>query len=141
MLNKIVVMGRLTKNPELRRTGSGLPVTSFTLACDRDFGPKDGGEKETDFLDCVAWRNEAEFVNKYFSKGQMAVVAGRLQIRGWTDKEGNKRRSAEIVADNVYFGDSKKDSASNAQAAPTDYAAPAANDFQQLEDEDEQLPF
>ena len=140
MLNKIVIMGRLTKNPELRRTGSGLPVTSFTIACDRDFGPKDGGEKETDFLDCVAWRNEAEFVNKWFSKGQMAVVAGRLQIRGWTDKDGNKRRSAEIVADNVYFGESTKDSTSNAQAAPADYAAPA-NDFQQLEDDDDQLPF
>lgn len=109
MLNHIVLMGRLTRDPELRRTGSGVAVASFTLAVDRDFGGRDGGERETDFIDIVAWRSTAEFVSKYFAKGRMAVVSGRLQIRGWTDKEGNKRRSAEVVADNVYFGDSKRD--------------------------------
>lgn len=109
MLNHIVLMGRLTRDPELRRTGSGVAVASFTLAVDRDFGGRDGGERETDFIDIVAWRNTAEFVSKYFAKGRMAVVSGRLQIRAWTDKEGNKRRSAEVVADNVYFGDSKRD--------------------------------
>lgn len=108
MLNKIVVMGRLTRDPELRRTQSGLSVTSFSVACDRDF-KNQSGEKETDFIDCVAWRNTAEFVCKYFSKGRMAVVEGRLQLRDWQDNNGNKRRSAEIVADNVYFGDSKRD--------------------------------
>lgn len=108
MLNKIVVMGRLTRDPELRRTQSGLSVTSFSVACDRDFKSQ-SGEKETDFIDIVAWRTTAEFVCKYFSKGRMAVVEGRLQIRDWQDNNGNKRRSAEIVADNVYFGDSKRD--------------------------------
>ena len=112
MLNHITIMGRFTRDPELRRTGSGVAVASFTLAVDRDFSPKEG-EKETDFIDCVAWRQTGEFVSKYFSKGRMAVVSGRLQIRGWTDKEGNKRRTAEIVADNVYFADSKKEENSN----------------------------
>ena len=112
MLNHIVLMGRLTRDPELRRTGSGIPVTTFTLAVDRDFGGnRETGEKETDFIDIVTWRNTAEFVAKYFSKGRMAVVSGRLQIRNWNDKDGNKRRSAEVVADNVYFGDSKRDNA------------------------------
>ena len=107
MLNHIVLMGRRTRDPELRRTGSGIAVASFSLAVDRDFGSSaNNGEKETDFIDIVAWRNTAEFVSKYFTKGRMAVVSGRLQIRNWTDKEGNKRRSAEVVADNVYFGDS-----------------------------------
>ena len=109
MLNHIVVMGRLTRDPELRRTGSGIAVASFTVAVDRDFAPKDGGERGCDFIDCVAWRQTGEFVSKYFTKGRMAVVSGRLQIRDWNDKEGNKRRSAEIVADNVYFGESKRD--------------------------------
>ena len=109
MLNHITIMGRLTRDPELRRTGSGIAVASFTLAVDRDFSPKDGGERETDFIDCVAWRQTGEFVSKYFTKGRMAVVSGRLQIRSWTDKDGNKRRTAEVVADNVYFGDSKRD--------------------------------
>lgn len=108
MLNKIFLMGRLTRDPELRRTGSGTAVTSFSLAVDRDFKSQ-SGEKETDFIDIVAWRNTAEFVSKYFTKGRMAVVEGRLQLRDWTDRDGNKRRSAEVVADNVYFGDSKKD--------------------------------
>lgn len=108
MLNKIVIMGRLTRDPELRQTGSGTSVASFTLAVDRDYSGRDGGEKETDFIDVVAWRHTAEFVSKYFAKGDAAAVVGRLQIRGWTDKDGNKRRSAEVVADSVYFGGSKR---------------------------------
>ena len=102
MLNHIVIMGRLTRDPELRRTGSGIAVASFSVAVDRDFSGKDGGEKETDFIDCVAWRAAGEFVSKYFRKGSMIALSGRLQIRGWTDKDGNKRRTAEVVADNVY---------------------------------------
>ena len=150
MLNHITIMGRLTRDPELRRTGSGIAVASFTVAVDRDFGGRDGGEKETDFIDCVAWRHTGEFVSKYFTKGSMIVVSGRLQIRNWTDKEGGKRRSAEVVADNVYFGDSKRDgdsgSAYSAPAAPAfgGYSAPTgapASDFAMLEDDDAQLPF
>ena len=164
MLNHIIVMGRLTRDPELRRTGSGVAVASFTIAVDRDFSPKDGGEKETDFIDCVAWRQTGEFVSKYFTKGRMAVVSGRLQIRGWTDKDGNKRRTAEVVADNCYFGESKRnDNGGNAYggntyggnsyggntysapAAPSfgGYSAPAApaSDFAMLDDDDAQLPF
>lgn len=153
MLNHIVLMGRLTRDPELRRTGSGIPVTSFTLACDRDFGAK-GQEKETDFVDVVVWRNSAEFVAKYFTKGRMAVVAGRLQIRNWTDKDGNKRRNAEILAENVYFGDSKQqDSGQKQQPAPAyppqygggyDYSSPAQvsdQEYALLDGEDEELPF
>ena len=152
MLNHIVLMGRLTRDPELRRTGSGVAVASFTLAVDRDFAAQ-GAEKETDFVDIVAWRNTAEFVSRFFTKGRMAVVTGRLQIRNWTDKEGNKRRSAEVVADNVYFGDSKRDGAApggfdqppsypqapayQAPAAP----APSASGFSMLEDDDSELPF
>lgn len=117
MLNRIIVMGRMTRDPELRRTNSGTAVASFTVAVDRDFKSQ-SGEKETDFIDVVAWRNTAEFVSKYFSKGRMAVVEGRLQIRDWTDKDGNKRRSAEIVADSVYFGDSKRDGGETAQSEP-----------------------
>ena len=109
MRNHITIMGRLNRDPELRRTGSGIAVASFTVAVDRDFGGRDGGEKETDFIDCVAWRQTREFVSKYFTKGRMIVVSGRLQIRSWTDKDGNKRRTAEVVADNCYFGDSKRD--------------------------------
>ena len=155
MLNHIVIMGRLVRDPELRRTGSGVAVTSFTVAVDRDFGNRESGERETDFIDCVAWRQTGEFVSKYFAKGRMAVVSGRLQIRNWTDKEGNKRRTAEIVADNVYFGDSKRDGDSGnafggntygAPAAPDfgGYSAPAsspASDFAMLEDDDATLPF
>ena len=112
MLNHIVLMGRLTRAPELRRTGSGIPVATFTQAVDRDFSNnRETGEKETDFIDIIVWRNTAEFVSKYFTKGRMAVVSGRLQIRNWNDKDGNKRRSAEVVADNVYFGDSRRDGA------------------------------
>lgn len=134
MLNHITIMGRMTKDPELRRTGSGVAATSFTLAVDRDIANKESGERETDFIDCVAWRGTGEFVAKYFNKGSMAVVSGRLQVRNWTDKEGNKRRSAEVVADSVYFGDSKK-SDGNAQQTK------AANDFQQIQVPDAQLPF
>ena len=164
MLNHIVIMGRLTRDPELRRTGTGIAVASFTVAVDRDFGGRDGGEKETDFIDCVAWRQTGEFVSKYFTKGRMIVVSGRLQIRSWTDKDGNKRRTAEIVADNCYFGDSKRDGdnggssyggntyggnsyGGNTYAAPAPsyggYSAPAApaSDFAMLEDDDAQLPF
>ena len=108
MLNHITIMGRLTRDPELRWTQSQTPVASFTLAVDRDFSDKQSGEKQTDFIDCVAWRQTAQFVDKYFQKGSMAVVAGRLQIRDWTDRDGNKRRSAEVVAENVYFGESKR---------------------------------
>ena len=103
MLNHITIMGRLTRDPEIRYTQSQTPVTSFTLAVDRDFGGRDGGEKQTDFIDCVAWRQTAEFVSKYFTKGSMAVVSGRLQIRDWTDRDGGKRRNAEVVVDNIYF--------------------------------------
>lgn len=140
MLNHIVLMGRLTRDPELRRTGSGIPVASFTIAVDRDFGQN--GQKETDFLDVTAWRNTAEFVDKYFSKGRMAVVSGRLQIRNWTDKDGNKRKSAEIVADNVYFGDSKqKEDSGSAYEGFIPKPTAQAQDFTMIEDSDAQLPF
>ena len=154
MLNHITIMGRLTRDPELRRTGSGIAVASFTVAVDRDFAPRDGGERETDFIDCVAWRQTGEFVSKYFTKGSMAVVSGRLQIRGWTDKDGNKRRTAEVVADNVYFGESRRSNEGSAfggnsyGSAPANnyggYSAPASNsasDFAMLDDDDAQLPF
>lgn len=144
MLNHIVLMGRLTRDPELRRTGSGVAVASFTLAVDRDYAAQ-GTERETDFVDIVAWRNTAEFVSKYFTKGRMAVVSGRLQIRNWQDKDGNKRRSAEVVADNVYFGDTKRDGAFDQSAPAANYAAPAsgapASDFAMLEGDDSLLPF
>ena len=133
MLNKIFLMGRLTRDPELRRTGSGLAVASFSLAVDRDFKSQ-SGENETDFIDIVAWRNTAEFVSKYFTKGRMAVVEGRLQIRDWTDKEGNKRRSSEVVADSIYFGDSKKDTGMPAQSYSNN------GSFSEVEDDGE-LPF
>ena len=148
MLNKIILMGRLTRDPELRRTQSGTAVTSFSLAVDRDFKSQ-SGEKETDFIDIVAWRGTAEFVSKYFTKGRMAVVEGRLQIRDWTDKDGGKRRSAEVVADNVYFGDSKRDGAGDYGAAPA-YSAPSRpaaapmsghSDFAEIGEEDGELPF
>ena len=151
MLNRIVLMGRLTRDPELRRTQSNLAVTSFTLAVDRDFKSQ-SGEKQTDFIDSVAWRATAEFVSKYFTPGRMAVVEGRLQLRDWTDKDGNKRRSAEVVADNVYFGDSKRDAEAGGYHAPA-YGAPAGggnrapapvdahSDFAEIGEEDGELPF
>ena len=132
MLNRIIVMGRMTRDPELRRTNSGTAVASFTVAVNRDFKSQ-SGEKETDFIDVVAWRNTAEFVSKYFSKGRMAVVEGRLQLRDWTDKDGNKRRTAEIVADSVYFGDSKRDGGDMVQSEPQ-------GGFNEIED-DGDLPF
>ena len=168
MLNHIVIMGRLTRDPELRRTGSGVAVASFRVAVDRDFAPKDGGERKADFIDCVAWRQTGEFISKYFTKGRMIIVDGRLEMRDWTDKEGNKRTSAEIVVANAYFGDSKRDGdggnssyggntyggnayGGSSYAAPASapspsygsYSAPSApaSDFAMLEDDDAQLPF
>lgn len=147
-MNNIVLMGRLTRDPELRHTQSGTPVASFTLAVDRRFAPKDGGERQTDFIDVVAWQGTAEFVSKYFIKGQMAAVTGRLQIRDWTDKEGNKRRSAEVVAENIYFTESKKSrEASYGQTDGRDdysaaYAPPVTgSDFAELDMDDGELPF
>lgn len=163
MLNCITIMGRLTRDPELRRTGSGTAVANFSVACDRDFSK----EKEVDFIDCTAWRQTAEFVSKYFTKGRMIVVSGRLQTSSYTDKDGNKRRKTEVVADNVYFGDSKRDAAGEAQTpatsygggyedtlnyaqsmqGKTDYQYPypgsvtPGSDYALLEDDDEQLPF
>ena len=167
MLNHITIMGRLTRDPELRRTGSGISVTNFSIACDRDYSGKNGGEKETDFIDCTAWRQTAEFVSKYFTKGRMAVVSGRLQTSNYVDKEGNKRRKVEVVADNVYFGDSKQSGTNSAQTSSGsygggyentldyaqsmqrdsgfDYPYPGstapASDYALLEDDDGQLPF
>ena len=143
MLNHIVIMGRLTREPELRRTGGGTAVTSFCLAVDHDIPNKETGERGTDFIDCVAWRQTGEFVSKYFAKGRMAVVSGRLQIRSWTDKDGNKRRTAEVVADNVYFGDSKQEqTTSYTGMVPTSAVPdPAPQQFAPLDDDDAQLPF
>ena len=168
MLNHITLMGRLVRDPELRRTGSGIAVASFRIAVDRDYSPKDGGERKADFIDCVAWRQTGEFISKYFTKGRMIVVDGRLEMRDWTDKEGNKRTSAEIVVANAYFGDSKRDGDSgsfggnsyggnnyggnsyggnsygNNNYGGNTYAAPAsapASDFAMLDDDDAQLPF
>lgn len=139
MLNKIFLMGRLTRDPELRRTQSGTAVASFSLAVDRDFKDKSTGERTTDFIDVVAWRQTAEFVSRYFTKGRMAVVEGRLQIRDWTDKDGGKRRTAEVIADNVYFGDSKRDGDSGGYY-PGAYQA-GDQQFEELSDDDGELPF
>lgn len=146
MLNRIILMGRLTRDPDLRHTQSGTAVASFSLAVDRDFKDKQTGEKTTDFIDIVAWRNTAEFVSRYFTRGRMAVVEGRLQLRDWTDKDGNKRRTAEVVAENIYFGDSKRDGDSSYGGAstPTDdtYTQTAPRDyFAELSDDDGELPF
>ena len=165
MFNKIFIMGRLTRDPELRRTQTGTPVASFTLAVDRDFKDRSTGERATDFIDVVAWRQTGEFVSRYFTKGRMAVVEGRLQIRDWTDKDGNKRRTAEVVADQVYFGDSKRDgdgggfsggysqggygqgggyaAGGYSAPAPSGYGAPPAggDHFAELSDDDGELPF
>lgn len=150
MLNHIDIMGRLTKDPELRYTQNSIPVCSFTIACERDFSGKDSAEKDVDFIDVVAWRHTAEFVTKYFTKGRMAVVSGQLQTRTWTDNEGKKRKITEIKAENVYFGDSKKESSPGGyQSNPTNYAPPQENntysnyslsDMNYGED-DEDLPF
>ena len=138
MLNHITAAGRLTKDPELRRTQNGVAVASFTIACDRDI--KDAsGNKQTDFIDCVAWRNTAEFADKYFTRGRMVIVSGRLQMREWTDKNGNKRRNAEILAENVYFADSKR-AVENTEKNETKEAAQTV-DFDQVEIDDDELPF
>lgn len=132
MLNKIFLMGRMTRDPELRHTQNGTAVASFALAVE---GPKmQNGSKQTDFIDCTAWRNTAEFAAKYFAKGRMAVVVGRLQIQDWTDKEGNKRRSPQVVVDELYFGDSRRDATQAGPVAPE-------NQFSELQDEDGELPF
>ena len=148
MLNRILLMGRLTRDPELRHTQTGTAVASFTLAVDRDFKDRNSGERATDFIDIVAWRQTGEFVSRFFTKGRMAVVEGRLQIREWTDKDGNKRRSAEVQADNVYFGDSRREgdnggfSAPAYGSAPSGYSAPAEGDqFAELSGDDGELPF
>lgn len=140
MLNQITIAGRLTHDPELRHTASGTAVASFSLAVERDYTSKDGGERETDFIDVVAWRGTADFVSKYFTKGQLAIVSGRLQIRPWTDDNGNKRRSTEVVAEHVYFGGSKKESGGSAapQASAPAGTAPA---LEELPEDDDGLPF
>ena len=141
MLNHITIMGRLTRDPEMRSTQSGVSVASFTLAVDRDFSGRDGGEKQTDFIDCTAWRHTAEFVSKYFSKGRMAVVSGRLQIDNYTDNDGNKRKSAKVIADNIYFGDSKKDGATGSQSDEAASFTPAPSGFVTVDVDDGELPF
>ena len=161
MLNHITIMGRLTRDPELRSTQSGVSVTSFTVAVDRDFGGRDGGERQTDFIDCVAWRQTGEFVSKYFHKGSMIVVSGRLQSRKWQDRDGNNRTNWEVIADNVYFGESRRDSESNGSYGSYDSnrggydsnrgsgsydssprsSAPAPSAFSELDDGDGELPF
>ena len=150
MLNKVFVMGRLARDPELRRTQNGTAVASFTLAVDRDYKGA-SGERETDWIDCVAWRQSGEFVSRYFTKGRMAVVEGRLQIRDWTDKDGNKRTTAEVVADNIYFGDSKRDGEGGGYStynqggysapASSGYGAPMGDQFADLSNDDGELPF
>ena len=147
MLNHIVLMGRLVRDPELRRTQAGVPVATFRIAVDRDFGNRETGEREADFIDVVAWRQTGEFVSKYFAKGRMAVVSGRLQMRNWTDNQGNKRSSAEVVADNVYFGESKSGSQGGQPSGGKSggsyggYDAPEIKtDFSEVED-DGDLPF
>ena len=151
MLNHITIMGRLTRDPELRYTQSQVPVASFTVAVDRDFGGRDGGDKQTDFINCVAWRQTAEFVSKYFHKGSMAVVSGRLQIRQYQDREGNNRTAAEVVADNIYFGESKRDGDTSGNSRPSssyssNNAQPSSNSysgspFSELSDDEGELPF
>lgn len=162
MLNRIIIMGRLARDPELRRTQNGTPVASFRLAVDRDFKDKATGERSTDWIDVVAWRATAEFVSRFFTKGRMAVVEGRLQMRDWTDKDGNKRVAAEVVAENVYFGDSKRDGeapayggsygAGSYSAPSAGYGAPAGgnygapssaapSEFAEIDDVDGELPF
>ncbi|MBR6950974.1 MAG: single-stranded DNA-binding protein [Oscillospiraceae bacterium] len=150
-MNHIDLMGRLTRDPELRHTQSGTPVASFTLAVDRRYAPKDGGERPVDFIDCVAWRQTGEFISKYFSKGQMLAVSGSLQIREWTDREGNKRRSAEVVCDNAYFTESRKSREASGfgagEPSRTDYnnsgfsASVQPSEFEALDEDDGDLPF
>lgn len=140
MLNHITIMGRLTKDPELRYTQSGTPVATFTVAVDRDYSNRD--EKKTDFFDCVAWRQKGEFVNEYFRKGSMAVVSGRMEFRDWQDRDGNKRRSAEINVGDIYFGESKKDSTPkrSIQDLERDYPD-TVHRFEDLDEDESDLPF
>ena len=142
MLNKTIIMGRLGRDPELKTTQSGVSVTSFSIACDRDYKPENG-ERETDWINVTAWRGTAEFVNKYFQKGRMAIVEGRLQSRNWTDDEGNKRTAVEVVAEHVYFGDSKRDGSSGSGLpVPDSFPAPAGGGFAEIDEEDDgDLPF
>ncbi len=141
MLNKIILMGRLTRDPELRHTQQGTPVASFTLAVDRDLKGQNG-ERATDFIDCVAWRGTADMVSKYFTKGRMAIAVGRLQLRDWTDRDGNKRRAAEVIVDQVYFGEPKREGdGGNYAQAPANYGVPAGDQFAELPDDDGDLPF
>ena len=140
-LNIIVLQGRLVRDPEMRTTQSGVAVASFTLAVDRDFGGRDGGEKQTDFIDCTAWRHTAEFVSKYFSKGRMAVVSGRLQIDNYTDNDGNKRKAAKVIADNIYFGDSKKDGTTGGQSDEASSFTPGPSGFVTVDVDSGELPF
>ena len=152
MLNKVIIMGRLTRDPEIKKVNSDISVCSFSIACDRDIVNKQNNERETDFFDVTAWRSTADFVGKYFGKGRMIVVVGRLQKRNYTDKESNKRSAVDIIAENVYFGDSKRDgaptggnfSAPPAYSAPTGgYSAPVggSSDFAEIDEEDGDLPF
>ena len=147
MLNHITLMGRLVADPELRTTPGGVAVATFRIAVDRDFKNKQTGEKETDFVTIVAWRSTAEFVSRYFTKGRMAVVDGRLQIRPYTDRDGNKRNATEVVAESVYFGDSKRDGDGQPGGyQPGDYdpgygGGQPSQQFEELEDDDGDLPF
>ena len=154
MLNHITIMGRLVRDPELRSTQSGTSVASFTVAVERDFGGRDGGEKQTDFIDCVAWRQTGEFVSKYFRKGSMIVVSGRLQSRKWQDRDGNNRTNWEVNADNVYFGESRSSNSSSGDTYGSSYSAnsgsyggssysggSASSAFAELDDGDGELPF
>ena len=140
-MNNITLMGRLTRDPELRRTQSGTAVTSFTLAVNRDYSGKDE-ERKTDFIDCVAWKGTGEFISKHFTKGQMMAVAGSLQIRGWTDKDGNKRRSAEVLVNRAYFtGNSKNDYTDNPTVSHDDLTPVSGSEFAEMTEDDGDLPF
>ncbi len=150
MLNRIVIMGRLVRDPDLRRTQAGTAVAAFTMAVERDFKDAATGERVADFIDCVAWRQTGEFVSRYFTKGRMAVVEGRLQLRDWVDRDGNKRRNAEVIVEQMYFGDSKSDGGQKSgQLAPRENAGyraysstgQGADEFQELQDDDGELPF
>ena len=151
MLNKIFLQGRLVADPELSHTQSGVAVASFRIAVDRNYKDRETGERKADFINVVAWRQTGEFVSRFFTKGRMAIVEGRLQIRDWTDNNGSKRRSAEVIADNIYFGDSKRDSAPSDYGAPPPYGAPSGrgtpapmesrSDFAEIGEEDGELPF
>lgn len=136
MLNKVFLQGRLVADPELRHTQQGTPVASYRLAVDRDYKSKDSNAQNTDFVNIVSWRNTAEFVSRYFTKGRMMLVEGRLQMRNYTDKDGNRRVAAEVVTDNVHFADSRKDGSNNEDGSLQESAG-----FEELADDDGDLPF